>query len=63
MSVKIVSDGTPQGTRVLDDFGMPISGVTKITWIMEDAQSIGKAIIEFEKVVIEASAEVEKCQS
>jgi hypothetical protein len=33
MTVKIVSDGTPQGTQVLND-GVPLAGVTKIELTM-----------------------------
>jgi hypothetical protein len=29
-SIRIISDGTPLGTKVLDSIGLPISGVARI---------------------------------
>lgn len=45
MGVKIKTDGTPANTQVVLDNGMPITTVTKITFVMH-ANGIGKAILE-----------------
>ena len=60
MSIRIVSDGTPGGTSVQNDFGMPISGISKITWSIDVETSLATATIEFTNVSIDAIAEIKE---
>lgn len=54
--IKIVSDGTPAGTAVVDaETGAPISGVMAVSW---RADVVGvTATLEIERVEIEAVGE------
>lgn len=45
MGISVKSDGTPANTHVSLSNGMPISTVTKITFVMESTRP-GKAVIE-----------------
>lgn len=38
MRLQIMSDGTPHGTRVTDEYHKPIEGVTAISWNQEVGQ-------------------------
>jgi hypothetical protein len=58
--VRIVSDGTPQGTRVLDACGDPIkhghTGIIRIEIEPITANSVVKATITFEDVFLDIDA-------
>jgi len=44
MKIKIISDGTPHGTKVIDmDTGEPIAGILEVTWRVDAG---GDAIAE-----------------
>jgi hypothetical protein len=59
MKVKIISDGTPRGTRVVDTAtGEPLYQVRAVTWACE-ARGTAKAILELVGVEIEVIGEAE----
>lgn len=53
--IRIVSDGTQQGTHVLNEDGTEICGVTKVSWTIEagDNAPLAKAVLEFEDVELD----------
>lgn len=53
--VRIVSDGTPCGTRVEGPDGQPIPGVVSVSWNVEMGE-IARATIELINVDIDAEA-------
>lgn len=53
---RIVSDGTPRGTRVLDPDGRPMDGVTKVEWSIE-AGGIGVARLTFWNVEVDVAGD------
>jgi hypothetical protein len=54
MKIKIVSDGTPMGTKVVNaETGEAIKGVCGVSWSLSDNRSIGRAIVEFALVPVE----------
>ena len=59
-SIRITSDGTRGGSRVVDaETGEEIQGVTKVTWTLDaPSGSPARAIIEVIGVEIDAAAEV-----
>lgn len=60
MRVKIVSDGTPTGTRLVDaETGKTIRGVRKITWGSGYPGDVPTATVEFISVPIEVTAELD----
>lgn len=57
MKVKIVSDGTPKGTKVVDiETGEVIENITRIFWEVS-LDSLAKAHIEIADCEIEVEAE------
>lgn len=57
MRIKIVGDGTPRGTTVVDaDTGERLEGVTAVEWQM-DARNLATAKITLLKVPVEVEAE------
>lgn len=52
MNVKIISDGTGLGTRVLTDSGEPIQGLTAVNWRMA-IDEISSAKLELGLVEVE----------
>jgi len=60
-TLKIISDGTIAGTRVVDiKTGKPLSGVCSISWRV-NARNYPIAVIEFENIPVELDVEVERC--
>lgn len=58
--VKIISDGTPQGTRVVDHLtGETIVGVKRIEWDM-DVNRLGKARLTFVAPIVEVVGDAEE---
>lgn len=50
--IKITSDGTPFGTRVVDaNSGVPIDNVTKIVWSI-DVNGIAEAVLTIDNVEV-----------
>ena len=57
MRVKIISDGTSKGTRVIDEqSGEAVEGCVYLSWII-DKDHMATATITLVKVSIDASAE------
>ena len=55
--LKVVSDGRPQGTKVIDaDTGEAIAGVISITWEMDITMAIPKCTIIAYGVPLEVEA-------
>lgn len=52
MRLRIISDGTPQGTRVLDGNGRMIKGIASVTWNV-DASGRAKATLTFNNVAVD----------
>lgn len=44
MRLRISSDGTPQGTRILDENGERVKGVTEVSWRLP-ARSMAEACV------------------
>lgn len=58
MKVKIISDGTPAGTRLINmETGEPIMGITKIVFSV-DKDNMAKVSVDFTGIPIEAVATV-----
>lgn len=53
--IKIYSDGTAAGTKVFQEDGAEIRGITSITWAIEGGYSAqsAKATLTFENVEVE----------
>lgn len=61
MRIKIESDGTPQGTRVLNaETGDMVEGVTGVEWVLPDCNSYARATLIFERVECEVIGEAEE---
>lgn len=57
MKVKIISDGTPPGTRVVNaDTGEPIEHVTAIEWKI-DVRDLATAVIRLRDVDVDVVGE------
>ena len=57
--VRIISDGTPFGTRVEGPDGQPIPGVVSVSWNV-DMGEIARATIELINVDIDAQAQADQ---
>jgi hypothetical protein len=51
--MKIVSDGTRQGTKLLDDSGKQIQGVLRVQILADKDEPFVTALIEIAKVELE----------
>lgn len=51
--VNIISDGTSNGTRVIDADGKEIVGMTRVSWSI-GARGVAKVYVEFDAVKIDA---------
>lgn len=61
MKIKIVSDGTVRGTKVVNaDTGDWIEGITAIEWRVEAGARTARANIEMMKIPVEMAATVDK---
>ncbi|CAK0755088.1 hypothetical protein CCP3SC15_2010010 [Gammaproteobacteria bacterium] len=60
MKVRIVSDGTRQGTKVFDEDGIPIKGIQTVTWSLDArGEGVGKAVLTFPISSIEATGNLD----
>lgn len=60
MKIKIVSDGTVQGTTVVDAAtGEKLSGVTSVTWSVDATKGYAEATLTVALVEIEAVVEAQ----
>lgn len=60
MKIKIVSDGTPYNTHVLNaDTGEKIEGITSIHWRIDSASEFAHTVLTFEVVPVEVIGETE----
>lgn len=59
MKLKIVSDGTPMGTFVMDEDGNRVEGVTEIEWNI-GVDRVGKCRLAFNLAAIEVETKVEE---
>jgi len=57
MKLKIISDGTVHGTKVLDENGDMLAGVVGILWECDKDMDMGKATITVIDVPIECIGE------
>jgi hypothetical protein len=54
VKVKIVSDGTTQGTQVVNaETGEPIDGVTFVAWELEAKDGVATVSLELRKIPVE----------
>lgn len=59
MRIKIISDGTPHGTCVVDaDTGAIVRGVTHVSWDSGSPGDVPTARVEFIKVPVEIIADL-----
>lgn len=56
--IKIYSDGTPASTRVFQENGIEIRGITSIVWSIAGPDGIAKATLTFEDVLVDVKGEV-----
>lgn len=56
---KIISDGTPRGTRIVDSTGQQLENVRVIDWHLDVDSCMATARVELLNVAIDAVAEVE----
>lgn len=59
MRIRILSDGTGNGTRVVDERGQRVEMVTKIEWQVE-VKGLATAVLTFARVPVEVSGELEE---
>jgi len=57
-SLRIESDGTCIGTRVLTEDGVEIKNVTKVTWSLDPRNYASKATIEIDMAKIDAKGDM-----
>lgn len=61
--MRIVSDGTPQGTALYDDKGHKIEGIiTKIIWNCVAGQSKTEAVVSLAVIEADITTPVKTCQ-
>ena len=52
-NIKIISDGTVTGTKVIDMNGIPLDNISKITWTASVTGVLANATIEFSNIPVE----------
>jgi len=57
MQVKIISDGTSQGTKIIDENGNALENVSDIVWQADARTSLCTAFLTLVKVPIEVKVE------
>ena len=57
-SIKIISDGTVVGTKVVDENDIPLADISKITWTVSAEDTLAKATIEFINIPVELEGEI-----
>lgn len=58
MKLRIVSDGTPVGSRVETEDGVPVDGVMAVAWTIEAGQ-MARAVVTLLRVPVELVGEAE----
>lgn len=58
MKLKIVSDGTPAGTRLEDEHGNGVDGVTSLSWEMDAEFQEAAVRVELARIPVELAGEV-----
>ena len=54
MKIKVISDGTPSGTQVLDeDTGQALPNVKAVTWYIDTDSIMADVVIKLRKVPVE----------
>ena len=56
--IKIISDGTVAGTKVVDETNTPLSDIKRITWTANAEDTLVNAIIEFINIPVEIAGEL-----
>jgi hypothetical protein len=60
MKVKIISDGTINGTTIVDEkTGEPLSGVRSIMWSLDIDMMLAKVVVELIKIPVEVVGDLE----
>jgi len=60
--LRIVSDGTIEGTKVLDSNGGIVSGIAKVEWKCDAQTRMPLATITFIEVPIELEVDIKNCE-
>src|SRR5574338_1681284 len=68
MKLKIISDGTNNGTKLIDEeTGQMVHGISKLTWEADAKKLVAKVTVELTNVPIEATCKADvklfECQS
>lgn len=58
MKIRIISDGTGPGTRVVDERGEKVEMVTAVKWKLDDPRGLATAELTFVKVPVEVEGEL-----
>jgi len=56
--IKIISDGTVTGTKVVDENDIPLTDISRITWTVSAEDALATAIIEFINIPVELEGEI-----
>ena len=51
--IKIISDGTVAGTRVVDENNTPLDNISRLTWTVSTEDTLATALIEFINIPVE----------
>ena len=57
-SIKIISDGTVAGTKVVDENDLPLKDISRITWTVSAEDTLATATIEFINIPVELEGEI-----
>jgi len=57
MKLHIISDGTPQGTKVLDENDKVIERITKVSWSINAEDGLARVVLEVVKVRVDVVGE------
>jgi len=63
MRIRIQSDGTAAGTKIVTDTGELITGCTGITWHVTVSPGIARATLEFEAVEVDCIATTDEVKT
>ncbi|MBT0666332.1 hypothetical protein KI809_18650 [Geobacter pelophilus] len=59
MKIKIISDGTPMGTRILDESGNPMKNVIAASWELQANDKLATVKLELIDVSVELEGDVD----
>lgn len=51
--IKIISDGTVAGTRVVDENNISLDNISRLTWTVSTEDTLATALIEFINIPVE----------